>query len=490
MHGSWTAPDGPSRTTVKRRFVQGTLYSTGSMVFSTVALLVAGKLLTNALSPEAVGHFALLLLCGEFLGMLANLGLPATLPKLLQARAAADRESLLACLFSFQLAVALAVAAVCTAAAIAGPSWLPYVETWLPLPAELLALLPVIAVAAALRDFLLAGTAGRHAYGQRAGALALISALQVTFFAALYVKGTQAPLPFAGSYLLAVAGGAVWLARSTPGPQKVDWAPAMTQVRFSLPLFVNNLLNFVYQRVDTLLVVYFLGIGTAAVFEMAKRIPGVLSRFFAAALIPYLPSVAELLRQGDRERASRLLQRASRYTAFAGYTMTLLAVAVQEPLLQLLFTGDYTHAAPVLGPLLIAACLAVQAGLMGQALIALDRPRPIMYINVGLAAISLALNLVLVPQFGLAGAGWSAAAATLFSYGMQRWIVSRSGIVLPIGRGLLVHLLFIAAYAVPLNRGSAPLPVLAAAVVYVVGCLILRVVPLAELRLLFRRAAS
>lgn len=488
MHGSWTAPDGPFRTTVKRRFVQGTLYSTGSMVFSTAALLVAGKLLTNALPPEAVGHFALLLLCGEFLGMLANLGLPATLPKLLQARDA-GRDGLLACLFSFQLAVAFAVAAGCTAAAIVGPAWLPYVESWLPLPAELLILLPVMTVAVALRDFLLAGTAGLHAYGRRAGALALISALQVSFFAALFINGAQAPLPFAGSYLLAVTGGATLLARLVPAPRRVDWALAGAQVRFSVPLFVNNLLNFVYQRVDTLLVVYFLGIGTAAVFEMAKRIPGVLSRFFGAALIPYLPSVAELLRQGDRERASQLLQRASVYTAFAGYTMTLFVVAVQEPLLKLLFTGDYAHAAPVLGPLLIAACLAVQAGLMGQALIALDRPRPVMYINMGLAVISLGLNLVLVPRFGLVGAGWSAVTATLFSYGMQRWIVSRAGIVLPKGKGLLVHLFFVAAYAVPLNQGNAPVPVAAAAVVYVAGCLLLRVVPLADLRVLLGRPA-
>lgn len=457
------------------------------MLFSTLALLLAGKLLTNTLDPERVGHFALLLICGEFLGTLANLGLPATLPKLLQSRDSAGQAGLLACLFPFQLAIALAVAGCCAVAACFGPIWLPLVASWLPLPARLLALLPVLALGVALRDFLLAGAAGLHAYGRRAGALALMSALQTLFFAALFMGGTQVTLPFAASYLLAMTSGAALLARAIPGPWKIDWALAAAGVRFSAPLFANNLLNFIYQRVDTLLVVYFLGIGTAAIFEMAKRIPGVLSRFFSAALIPYLPSVSELLHAGERERAGLLLQRASVYTAFAGYAMTLFAVAVQEPLLKLLFSQDYTGAAPVLGPLLIAACLAVQAGLMGQALIALDRPQIIMYVNAGLATLSLALNVVLVPRFGLAGAGWSAVAATLFSFGFQWRVVTRAGIAGPAGRAILVHVFFITAYGALGWSGGSPAIAAGVGALYITACLAAGVVPVAELRALFRK---
>ena len=280
------------------------------------------------------------------------------------------------------------------------------------------------------------------------------------------------------------------LARSQPRPWRIDWGEILAPLRFSLPLYANTLMNFVYQRADTLLVVHFLGIGAGALFEMAKRVPGVLSRFFGAALIPYLPSVAELLRTRERERAARLIQRASIYTAFTGYAITLLTVAVQKPLLGLLFTADYTEAAPALGPLMIAACLAVQAGIMGQALIALERPWTVMYVNIGLAALSLALNAVLLPRMGLAGAGWSAVAASLFSYALQRAAVARAGLAAPAGRGLLVHLLFIAAYAVPLNLGGETLPAAAAAVVYVAGCLALRAVSVAELRTLLRRGEA
>lgn len=473
---------------MKQRFVQGTLYSVGGMAVSTLALLVAGKLLTNTLAPEHVGEFALLLLSAEFLGMLVNLGLPATLPKLLQARESDRRADLLSSLRALQGAIALAVAALCGLAAMIGESWLPLVESWLPLPQPLLGLLPLLLAAVALRDFFLAGAAGFHDYRRRAGAVVLIASLQVLFFTTLFFLDSSSPLPFAAAHLAATTAGTLFLAVGMPRGGRLEWHEAKRCLGFSGPLFANNLLNFLYQRVDTLLVVFFLGLKTAAFFEMAKRIPGVLNRFFGAVLIPYLPSVAELLRNGEQDRAARLLQRVSTYAAFTGYGMTLAIVAIQKPLLHVLFTEDYAGAAPVLGPLLIAACLTVQAGVMGQALIALDRPRWVMYSNMSLAVTGVGLNLLLLPRLGPAGAGWSAVAAALCSYLLQRIAVARAGIAVPAGRATLVHVFFIFAYAVALNRGDAPLHILAAAIVYVAACLLLRIVSVREAVATFRRA--
>ena len=184
------------------------------MVYSTLMLLVAGKLLTNTLTPEDVGHFALLLICAECLGMFANLGLPATLPKLLQSRDPEERPPLLASLFALQSAVALALAAICSIAAIFSRDWLPLVASWLPLPPRLFTILPVLLVAVAFRDFLLACAAGLHDYRRRAAAIAVMSTLQAVTFGALFFGHFKSPLPFAASQLFAVAAGATLLART------------------------------------------------------------------------------------------------------------------------------------------------------------------------------------------------------------------------------------------------------------------------------------
>lgn len=463
------------------------MYSVGGMAGSTAGALIAGKLLTNTLTPAQVGQFALLLLCAEFLGTLANLGLPVTLPKLLQSQSGTARARLLGSVFTFQLAMALALSLACMIAAAPGRYWLPLVATWLPLPLPLLAVLPVLLIAVSLRDFLLAAAAGLHHYPRRTAGILLMAGLQVTFFAALFLGNADAPLPFAVSNLFAVTAGATLLARAMPRPAPVDWGLARAQVRFSAPLFANSLLNFVYQRADTLLVVYFLGIGTAAVFEMAKRIPGVLTRFFGAALVPYLPSVSELLVQGERASAGQVLQRVSEVAAYTGCGITLAAVAIQEPLLHLLFSADYAGATPVLGPLLIAAALAVQAGILGQALIALEQPKQVMYINAGMALGTVALNLLLLPRIGLAGAGWSAVAGALFSYGLQRRAVARAGIAVPGVRVAGLHLLFGICY-IALHAADDS-NALAAGVVllFAAGGLAAGAAPLPELRALLGR---
>ncbi|MBL7646698.1 MAG: polysaccharide biosynthesis C-terminal domain-containing protein [Candidatus Hydrogenedentes bacterium] len=471
---------------MKQRFLQGAAYSTGSMIYSTLALLVAGKLMTNALTPEAVGQVALLLILGELLGTCCNLGLTAALPKLLPACDEPGRAGLLGALLPFQMLSALLMAAVCGLGALFAPWWRPLAEGFLPLPVALLWLAPPLLLIITLRDFLLAAAAGLHAYGLRAGAIMLMSSLQMLTFGALFVLGVEEAFHYALAYIVSGAAGTGLLLRIAPRPYGWDGPLVRRQVGFSAPLFANTLLGFAYQRLDTVIVVYFLGVGSAAVFEMAKRIPGVVARFLNAGLVPYLPSIAGLLRDSGRDGAGLLLQRASAYSAFTGYLATLAVVAVQEPLLAALFTTDYEGAAPAMGPLLIAACLATQAGLMGQALIALDRPVLVMNINVGLAAIGIGLNLLLIPQFGLAGAGWSAAAAAWFSFVLQRAAVARAGLPLTRSGALWITIFFVATYGFAWWMNSV-FWTLVAALVYGAACLGAGSVSFKELRTLLRR---
>ena len=70
------------------------------MIYAWAALLLTGKL-TNALTPDQVGHSPSCC-CVPGLAILANLGLPASLPKILQALEANPRRDTLSSLFSFQ----------------------------------------------------------------------------------------------------------------------------------------------------------------------------------------------------------------------------------------------------------------------------------------------------------------------------------------------------------------------------------------------------
>ncbi len=490
---------------MKQRGLSGSVYSAGAVIYATVALLAVGKLLTNALSPEAVGQVALVLLAGELLGLLGGLGLPAALPKLLAAADPDGQRTTLHRLFRFQGTLALLIALGCVALLFLRSWWPATLQGMMPV----LLLLPLLVIVVTLRDFLLAATAGCHAYKRRAQTIVVSASLQVAFFAVLYFLGIESPFLFVGAYVVAAVGGlgaALGLFPRTLGLCDETAFPTgwffvrknhrrdthhgasstyaterelpLSALRFAAPLYVNNLMNFIFQRVDTLLIVAWLGLGSAAIYEMVKRLPNLLSRLLRAALVPYLPSLSELLRDKESAQAGKLIQQTILFAAFAGYAVTLLLIALEEALLTTLFNADYLEGTAALGPLLIATCLAVQAGVMGQALIALDRPKVVMVINFGLAATSLLLNLLLVPRFGLVGAGWSAVAAAGFSLLMQRLAVSRAGIPLPFQSGVLIHVLFAAAVIINHTVASGMMARMGGAVGFVALCLALGAVKL------------
>jgi len=465
---------------VKPALLSGSAYSLGAVLYSTAALLLAGKLLTNTLPPAGVGQVALAILAAEFLGMAGGLGLPAALPRLIAGAAGAARGGLYNRLLRVQLVAALYVALLAAVALMARPWWPPSAVLLLPTSPWLIAALPPLALAVALRDFLLAAAAGHHAYGRRALALIAMATLQVALFALLYRADTAPPIAFVAAHAVSALAGAALLFTRVPRAREPggepDPAAAKLALRFAAPLYVNNLMNFIYQRVDTLLIAAWLGLGAAAIFEMAKRLPNLLSRLLRAALVPYLPALSELLRDGKSAGASALVWRASGVAAFSGYAVTLAALALGEPLLAALFTEDYRAGAVALGLLLAATTLAVQAGILGQALIALDRPRQVMNINLGLAALSLLFNVILVPRFGMAGAGWSAVLAAAFSLILQGRAVVRAGIPRGPRRHLLVHLYFVLAAAGGAAFGMAPR--LGLALVFVAACLLSGLVPL------------
>jgi O-antigen/teichoic acid export membrane protein len=126
---------------------------------------------------------------------------------------------------------------------------------------------------------------------------------------------------------------------------------------------------------------------------------------------------------------------------------------------------------------------------MGQALIALDRPVLVMYINIGLAVLGIGLNLLLIPHVGLAGAGWSAAAAAWFSYRLQRAAVAKEGLPLTRPRAIWIQIFFALAYGLAWAMNATVWSFFAAAV-YAMACIAVGAVSAHDLRALFRKEPS
>ncbi len=416
-----------------QRFMRGAFLSGASVFFSMVALLAVGKMITNApaLDQADVGVFMLLLLCADFLNIANNFGLWVALPKLLGAAEPDRQRRIVRAALGCQGVISLALAAAILTAWRFFPGLRslpdnPDGHTLFPY----LWLLPPLFVAGTFRDNVMAALAGLNRYGARAWGIVASASLQVALILA-FVWWGQGGLVTLSLCMLTAYGAAfllMYMALPVGRIPTLDWKAYRSSIRFSLPLYANSLLNFFFQRFDSLMVAAFLGLDRAAVYEIAKRFPMLLSRTLGTLQVPFLPNLSELLARGQRAAAARLLNQALMLSVFFGYLGVLLVVTVQEPLVVFLFSPEYLDATAVMGLLMTAICLAVQAGLMGLTLIALDRPGLVTRTNVIMAVIAVGLNAALLPRLGLLGGGISLTVAAGFSAVMQTIHVRRLGL--------------------------------------------------------------
>lgn len=427
-----TAPS--SRNPAASRFVRGTVLSGGGMVVALAGGMISLKLVTNtpSLDTEAVGAFALVLILGEFLLNVCNLGMRSALPRLLAAQDDSGRQRLTRAALGFQLMLSVlsGVLVFVLWGVVRDPASISDNPAWIQV-FPFLWVLPLLALASTIRETMLAILAGHHDYGRRVTGQMVYALAQVILVAAFVW------LPRSGlTVLLCTAVGAHacavgYLARVLRGGGRptLDWPAYRGGIRFAWPLYINNLFNFVFQRVDTIFVGALLGPAAAGLFEMgAKRLPYYTASILNAALVPFLPSVSTCLAQDDESGARRVLQRAYASFAFLGYGAALALFFAREPLIRLLMSAEYVGGGAVLGWMMVASALALQAGLFGQMLIACGEPQRVTLVNVFSAGLSLALNVLLIPRYGMAGAGYAAAGAAALSLLLQAWRVRRIGL--------------------------------------------------------------
>ena len=393
--------------------------------------LAAAILFTRALSPEAVGIFNLVILLADLLVLVNNLGLTTSLPKLVASSQESERPALISSTLIFQILLSLLIGAAILGVRffVREPGAVSNSQGWLSL-FPFLWFLPPMLLAANLRDNAMAVLAGLNRYGYRAAGLVVSALLYVglVFLSLNMLGGNLFSLLAATLVTYLFAAGWFSFRASFMFRRAFDWRTHRQALVFSWPLYANSLLTFAFTRLDTLFIYMLLGQAPAAFFEItAKRLPAYFARLAVAGITPYLPAISALLAEGDMPGASRLLNRTSNVFILVGYLGLFGTLVVQEPLVRLLFPEAYLTALPALGLVMASTCLAIQAGIMGQTLIALGRPGLVTAVNVASASISILANFALIPWLGIIGAGWAAICGTLVANVAQTWLVHRQG---------------------------------------------------------------
>ncbi len=413
------------------RRVEGALLSAASVAFATLATLGTAKVFTNTLSAAEVAGYALLLMWSDFLNLLTTSGLPVGLPKLIAAAPQQERAGWLrAALRLVTLSSITGSFLFCGLFLLADRFGYRSLSPTTPQQEPFLMAIVLLAVLGAVRDTALSALAGCDQYRWRAlgiafnaGSLFVLVAVGMLWFHA----------GFSALVLFTIVGNAFTVMLCLFGLPIHDAAQTQTRhvplrnmLIFSFPLYLNSLLNYAVQRLDTLLLLGFTGDArSVALYEMAKRVPLLLSRGFGAILVPFFPATASAIASGANDRAALNLSAANVAVAVVGYLALFLVYVVQEPLLRILFSAEYIEAGVVLPWLILATLFIIQAGLMGQTLIALGKPSYVTAINFVCTLLSFAAIPLLLPPLGLAGMGVSVSMGAALSYAAQAFSVRR-----------------------------------------------------------------
>jgi O-antigen/teichoic acid export membrane protein len=376
--------------------------------FVTVGALFGVQVLAaRALGPEALASAAVGQTIGMIAALVANGGLNIATIYVLQ-RQKTDHRALVPKLTALLIAAcAISIALVLLAA--------PFV-VGLVLPGAGAPLIAAAAVfAAATIAFEVSGAillgVGRPGDYTRMELLRGVASLAAAAVLLLGPMATDAGfvVGLALGYAVAAALGLVTTRRlGMELAPRYDATFTRTALGFGLRGQVGNVLQFLGVRLDLLIVPALVDLRAAGIYVVAARTADVVGQVATAVSSLVFPRVAGQ----DDERSTAFTERVTRMTMVAVLVPAVILAVIAGPLLGLLFGEVYAAGADALVVLLVAMLPLSLTRVLAADLKGRGRPGLVSWASLLSAAATVALDLALVPAFGIVGAAF----ASLLAY--------------------------------------------------------------------------
>lgn len=178
-------------------------------------------------------------------------------------------------------------------------------------------------------------------------------------------------------------------------------------VWFSLPLFASGMIGTIAGDIDNFMLGYFANTSAADVGIYNAAMPT--GRLIQALGIPFstilFPVITEHLARDESEDALAVASAALRWTVAMVFPATLLLIFFSAPILRFLFGEAYVGGYIVLAIIATSAFINVVLTPINKFLPARDKTTWMMANSIAATLLNILLNIVLIPQYGILGAG-------------------------------------------------------------------------------------
>lgn len=260
----------------------------------------------------------------------------------------------------------------------------------------------------------------------------------------------------------------------------------------ALPLGIALLLNTLYFRLDALLLSGLRGAEEVGIYGVAYRFLEMVvgfPSFFVLSVFPLLAAAAKAADWGGLRAAS---QRSFDVLVLAAVPVALGTIATAPQIVRLVAGAKFEASVTPLRILAVGAALMFVNGLFGYLLIALDRQKDALWLNVAALVFNVGLNVALIPAYGATAAAAVATTSEVLILAGALVLGARFAGFVP-ALGVTVKALAaggIMALVIAAADANLAVSIVLGAVVYVAVLSLLRVHVALELRQVLRPVAS
>ncbi len=246
---------------------------------------------------------------------------------------------------------------------------------------------------------------------------------------------------WAGAALAAMTIIALWLRRRL---QRIDAppdsVPGRTYWRFAAPRALTDLVSSGLERLDLLLVAYFLGEAQAGVYGASNRliVAGQLMMFATAQSMA--PHLSAAFGQGRNQEAKRVLHTVSAWNVTLLWPVFLTLAFGADTVLRL-FGDEFTAGAALVRIFSLSIMIIIGLGVGDTLLLMTGQSLASLINHVVALSTMVALSALLLPRVGVVGAAWAWAASRILIRSLAVIQVWRSKGVHGLGQPVLVAVL-------------------------------------------------
>jgi len=177
-------------------------------------------------------------------------------------------------------------------------------------------------------------------------------------------------------------------------------------LRFSVPVYMSNLLGQFSGSTETLILGLFGIMSRVGVYSAALRLSGIGSAFHHSLQRIAMPMISELYAQGKLDQLQRVYRTTTKWGMTFNLPIFMVAAMFAKPLLAM-FGAEFVAGSAGLIILAFSTLFNASTGVCGSVVTMTGRSKLTLINSIIYVVSNLALDLLLIPRWGITGAAWA-----------------------------------------------------------------------------------